>query len=513
MFSKLALALPVVSALSASVSGAVIRPRDAGINPADFSSEGLVSVGQYSSSNRDNNNETIGGIGSAGGLVPGKFSRSGNTYSGQLYLQPDRGYNVESTIDYVARHHTFDFAFQEYNGSANLSFAQATKLFNITYRDSVFYHESNEGKNTTGLDPTIVRTGGLTGEGNTASVGPLAAANTTANPLSLSFDTEGFSANPDGTFWASDEYVPGIYKLSSDGTVIAYITPPEAVLPRINGTYNFTSSTDPSSGRSPNAGFEGMAVSWDGQTLFATLQSATEQDGGDGAPYLRLFEWDISGLANTTSYSNVANPGQEAKLVGEYAFQVPTSKKGKARNVSDLTYLGNQTVGILVRDGNGFGSDDSGVNYKRMDILDLSKATNFAGTKYDEPTGAIASGGKLVGGINTAGYSSLIDYTSGLSKFGMHGSGKPVDQTLLAAKIESLILLPTLPNGSNDASYNADEYFIISVSDNDFQTKNGYMRAIGDYSAAQGDIPTQLFVFKVKLPGVDRAGLLSRLGL
>lgn len=512
MLSKLAFALPVVSALSASVSGAAVRPRDAGINPADFSSEGLVAIGSYSSSNRDNNNETIGGIGSAGGLVPGKFSRSGNTYSGQLYLQPDRGYNVESTIDYVARHHIFDFAFQEYNGSANLSFAQATKLFNITYLDSVYYHEDN-GKNTTGLDPTAVRTGGLSGQGNATSVGPLAAADTPENPFSLSFDTEGFSANPDGTFWVSDEYTPGIYKLTSDGTVIAYITPPEAVLPRINGKYNFTSTTDPDSGRSPNAGFEGMAVSWDGNSLFAVLQSALEQDGKDGAPYLRLFKWDISGLANTTSYSNVANPGQEAKLVGVYAFQAPTSKKGKARNVNDLIYLGDQTVGILVRDGNGFGSDDSGVNYKRIDILDLSKATNFAGTNYDQPTGAIAPGGKLVSGINTAGYSSLIDYTSDLSKFGMHGSGEPVDQTLLAAKIESLILLPTLPNGSNDASYNADEYFVISVSDNDFQTKNGYMRAIGDYSAALGDVPTQLFVFKVKLPGVNRAGLLSRLGL
>lgn len=96
----------------------------------------------------------------------------------------------------------------------------------------------------------------------------------------------------------------------------------------------------------------------------------------------------------------------------------------------------------------------------------------------------------------------------------MHSSGKPVDSTLLAAKIESLILLPTLPKSDDDKDFDKDEFFIVSVSDNDFQTKTGYMRAIGDYSAAYPqDVPTQLFVFKVKLPGVNRSDLVARLGL
>lgn len=514
MRPKFSLALPVFAALAAFASGAVILTRGGGIDPADFSFKGLVAIGQFPASSRDKNGETIGGIGSAGALVPGKFSRNGDTYSGQLYLQPDRGYNVETTIDYVARHHTFDFQFTEYTGSDELPFNQANKLFTIAYRDTTFYHESTSSnrRNTTGLDPTAVRIGGLSGRG--PSDGPLAAANSTESAMSLSFDTEGFSANPDGTFWVSDEYTPGIYKLSSDGTIIAYITPPDAVLPRIDGMYNFTSESAPGSGRSPNAGFEGMAVSWDGNHLFAVLQAGLVQDGGDGAPYLRIFEWDISSLSGLTSYQGGANPGNGAKLTGEYAFKVPTSKKGKARNVSDLIYLGHKTVGILVRDGNGFGSDDSDVNYKHIDLLDLSTATNLAGTKYDKVAGAIAPGGKLAKGIDVASYSSLVDYTSHLDRFGMHSSGDPVDPTLLAAKIESLILLPTLPKSSDDQDHDADEYFIVSVSDNDFQTKEGYMRAIGDYSAAYPqDVPIQLFVFKVKLPGVNRDELLTRLGL
>lgn len=511
MLSKLALALSAVVTTAASVSGAAIHTRGNGIDPADFSSKGLVAIGQFSASARDINNETIGGIGSAGGLVPGKFSRNGDIYSGQLYLQPDRGYNVENTINYVARHHLFDFSFQEYTGSDDLAFDEAIKLFNITYRDSTFYHEAS-GKNTTGLDPTIVRTGGLSG--SDTSDGPLAAADAPNNPAALSFDTEGFSANPDGTFWVSDEYTPGIYKTTADGTIIAYITPPEAVLPRIDGKYNFTSKTVPDSGRYPNAGFEGMAVSWDGNQLFAVLQSALVQDGGSDAPYLRIFEWDISSLADITTYQNGANPGDKVPLIAEYVYKAPTSSKGKARNINDLIYLGHKTVGILARDGHGFGSDKPDVEYKHVDILDLSTATNIAGTKYDNPTGAVAPGGKLVSGISLADRSSLIDYTSDLARFGMHSSGDPVDPTLLAAKMESLILVPTLPESSSDSSFDKDEYFLISVSDNDFQTKTGYMRAIGDYSAAYPqDVPTQMFVFKVKLPGVNRGDLMSRLGL
>ncbi|PWY98451.1 hypothetical protein BCV70DRAFT_164572 [Testicularia cyperi] len=509
MFSKLLLALPLLGALSAS--GAAVSSK-AGIDPTQFKYEGLVAIGQYAASNRDSNNETLGGFGSAAALVPGHFERRGNKYRGSLYAQPDRGYNVEKTIDYVARHHTFDFEFTEYTGTKNLSFEKAVKLFDMEYQSTLFYHEAVAKKrNTTGLDPTKVRTGGLSTKVPTD--GPLAAADGTSLN-SISFDAEGLAASPDGTFWVSDEYTPGIYKLASDGTVIAYITPPEAVIPRINGRVNFTSQATPDSGRSPNGGFEGLAVSFDGNRLFAALQRALVQDGGEGAPYLRVFEWDISGLSSVSSFRKGPNPGSAAKLVGEYVFKVATSSKGKARNVSDLIYLGAKTLGLLVRDGNGFGDSETDASYKAVDILDLSKATNIAGSQYDTATGAVAPKGKVVDGISLAGYTTLIDYLVDLPKFGMHAQNEPVDPTLIAAKIESLIVLPTLPPKKSTTKFDKDEYYILSISDNDFQTKSGHMRAIGDYAAEYPqDVPTQIFVFKVKLPGVNRKALLSRLGL
>jgi hypothetical protein len=178
-----------------------------------------------------------------------------------------------------------------------------------------------------------------------------------------------------------------------------------------------------------------------------------------------------------------------------------------------MMYIGPKTIGLLVRDGHGFGSDQTDVSYKRVDILDLSTATNIAG-RYDQATGSIAPNAQLVSGIHLAAYSSLVDYTADLARFGMHASDAPVDDTLLAAKIESLVLLPTLPASHTDSTFDEDEYFLISISDNDFQTKDGYMRSIGSYSAPYPvDVPTQIFVFKVKLPGLDRAEMLRRLGL
>lgn len=54
---------------------------------------------------------------------------------------------------------------------------------------------------------------------------------------------------------------------------------------------------DPATGRSNNQGFEGLAVSGDGKTLYAVLQSATIQDGGldkNTNRYARLLKYDIT---------------------------------------------------------------------------------------------------------------------------------------------------------------------------------------------------------------------------
>lgn len=52
----------------------------------------------------------------------------------------------------------------------------------------------------------------------------------------------------------SDEYGPYVYKFSPSGQLLQTIQPPEAILPFINGDLNFTSDTDPDTGRAGNQG-------------------------------------------------------------------------------------------------------------------------------------------------------------------------------------------------------------------------------------------------------------------
>ena len=52
----------------------------------------------------------------------------------------------------------------------------------------------------------------------------------------------------------SDEYGPYIYLMSAEGQLIQAIEPPDAFLPRFKGVLNYTSETDPDTGREGNKG-------------------------------------------------------------------------------------------------------------------------------------------------------------------------------------------------------------------------------------------------------------------
>lgn len=214
LFSGLAAASPASEAVflssSEDASATKHHKNKSNVDPSKFKNKGLVAIGQFPANLRDSNNETLGGLGSSAGLVPGKLRKGADgSMHGSIYLQPDRGYNVEATIDYVARHHLFDFSFREYTGDANLTFEEGKNFFNLTYRTSTFYHEAVHGRvpsiNTTGLNPKQTRSGGLLGNNKKAALLPTDDKNA---PQRISLDTEGFVANPDGTFWVSDEYGP-----------------------------------------------------------------------------------------------------------------------------------------------------------------------------------------------------------------------------------------------------------------------------------------------------------------
>ncbi|EUC63011.1 phytase esterase-like protein [Rhizoctonia solani AG-3 Rhs1AP] len=453
-----------------------------------FVNQGLVGFGYIPASARDSYGETLGGLGSAIALEKGTFKTGPNgTFAGRLIAQPDRGYNVETTIDWQARHHSFDFVFSPYYGKSKLDFDTAAKTFSIQYKNTLLYSKA-PGFLTSGLDA-------ISSIPSTTTYPVLPAPDLTK----LSVDAEGLVLNADGSFWASDEYGPYIYRFGVNGTLLQAIQPPIAVLPTIDGRLNFTSDRSPDFGRDANQGFEGLTASSDGRTLFALLQSATIQDGGgdkDTNRYTRLFSWDISTAGSS-------------RLIGEWVVPLPQSKKGKTYAQSEIYALTSTQFLVLSRDGHGHGDDDNDAksDYKQADLFDISNATDIHGTKFDGTT-PIAPEGKLDKTVVPATYVPFVNYLNStqLARFGLHND-EPTDRTLIDAKWESFALAPVLDTTS------PDDYFLITMADNDFITING--TALGKpYSASYGqDVDTQILVWRVTLPSVPRGSVLVSLSI
>ncbi|KAK7689375.1 hypothetical protein QCA50_007167 [Cerrena zonata] len=453
------------------------------LNGVTFVNKGLVAFGLIPSDFKESTGDTLGGIGSAIALKKGSFKKNTNgTFGGTLVTQPDRGFNIDGTVNYQARQHAIDFVLSPYYGDGDLSFTAAQNTLQLTYKSTLLYTERNDVQ-TSGLDPIAIRAA-QPGFPNAATADPQMPIASTSLPH-LSVDAEGLALNDDGTFWVSDEYGPYIYRLDSQGHLIQTIQPPEAILPMFDGKVNFTAEENPDTGRTSNQGFEGLTTDDTGNTLYALLQSATIQDGGGDkttSRFTRLFAFNIS------DPSAVRPP-----LIGEWVVPLPQSKKDKTRASSEVHFVHQNVFLVLARDGNGHGDDDTESSYKQADLIDISSATNIAGTKFDSPKNPIAKKGKLDKSITAATYVGFVDFIDDtqLARFGLH-NGDPADQTLIDAKWESLALAPV------DDPLFPDDFFLFTAADNDFISTHGV--SLGQPFDAGMDVDNQFMVFRVTLP-------------
>ncbi|KAF5375785.1 hypothetical protein D9757_008987 [Collybiopsis confluens] len=487
-----------VASRTTSASSAAVSVELGGVT---YVNKGIVGFGLIPSNFIDSVGDTLGGIGSAIAFKYGTWKALSNgSYAGTLVVQPDRGFNIINTIDYRARQHEIDFVFTPYSGSANLDFTTAQTTLQLKYIDTTL-HFDRGGGNTSGLDALAVRPaekGFLT---NPLADSSLPIPNSTYQHLTI--DAEGLVAHSDGTYWMSDEYMPGIYHYSANGSLIQVIQPPKAILPLdSNGNLNFTSVVNPATGRVGNQGFEGLTLDAKNDILYAMLQSATIQDGGDNddtSSFTRMLAYDIS--------SPTEKP---PTLVGEWVVPLPVStSKSKTRASSEIHFVSENVFLSLSRDGNGNGAgnttDDTTSKYKQADLFSIAGATNIAGTKYDDPSNPVAPGGVLKTSITPATYVSFVNYIDDtqLARFGLHNGGTE-DSTLINSKWESLALAPVgIPSLPND-------YFLFTASDNDFLTEDGISLGI-PYNAGV-NVDNQFLVFQVTLPSVPAGSVAQSIG-
>jgi len=473
-------ALSSVSLISAGVSQPVST---ATLGGSAFVNHGLVGVGRLPAAARDKFGETFGSF-SAFTFQPGTWTRKPDgSYSGTLFAQPDRGYNVNATSNYRSRFYKIDLVFRPAPEGA-----ATQNQVNLTQVDTVLYTEA-DGTPLTSLDPGSNTSATRAGFPNLPA----------AFNGRISLDAEGIVVNPDGTLWVSDEYGPYVWKFAADGKLLSALRPPEALIGKRNGSDSFASNNaavgqaapspaNPVSGRQNNQGLEGLSVSPDGKTLFTLLQSAARQDGGTGGTSAtrfntRLLTYDISGATPV--------------LKGHYVVQLPTFTRGSSTLVaaqSEMLALNNTQFLVLARDsGNGRGLNPTSA-YRAVLIYDLKAATNLLGTDFETAIKPIAPGGVLDSTIKPAARTEFINLNvaSDLAKFGLR-NGPTDDANNLSEKWEALALVSVLdPNAPHD-------YYLFVGNDNDFQTSNGFHDGAAFDAGVDND--SMVLVYRVTMPG------------
>lgn len=294
----------------------------------------LAGYGFIPNDARDKCGDTIGGIGSA--IATMSWQKIGNNYEGTLFVQPDRGWNTNGTINFIPRVHKFIIKLMPMPDATAQNPSGPNAEF--TYLDTMPL-KAPDRTPCTGLDAD--------GDGYITYPGfpqlPVAtySGDSFGGPgpggKRIPIDAEGLFLAEDGSWWTSDEYGPYAYHYDSSGTMIEVIRPPNAILPLRNGSVSFradsppeyipesddVSPANPSQGRQNNQGFEGLTVSPDGKNLYALLQSACDQEGGASSAdrrYTRLVHYQLPEGGVWGQDGNWKRTFQDATYVGEYVI-------------------------------------------------------------------------------------------------------------------------------------------------------------------------------------------------
>ena len=169
-----------------------------------------------------------------------------------------------------------------------------------------------------------------------------------ANPIAPDpggLDTEGIAALPEGGFWIGDEFGPSLVRVDAEGRILRRLVPagggldaqptPEPCLPALAAR------------RQINRGFEALALSQDGASLFLAFQSPLahpDEAAHEQAAHVRLWRLDAQSGAVHAQYLYPLDPPESfGRDIEAGAFE------GKDVKVSEIACLGAQALLVLER--------------------------------------------------------------------------------------------------------------------------------------------------------------------
>ncbi len=187
------------------------------------------------------------------------------------------------------------------------------------------------------------------------------------NVLGQAFDPEGFIIGPyNRHFYVSDEYGPSLYEFDKKGKRVRSFVTPTSLIPRSAANMpNFANDTGNSAGKRTNRGFEGLAISPDGEYVYAMLQSAMLDEGGGNGVCNRIVKFSTA----------------TGTALAQYAYQMEGSSQG--RGISALFAVNDHEFLVLERNnrGIGVGADLSPPN-KKLFRIDITGAVDVTGVPF-----------------------------------------------------------------------------------------------------------------------------------
>lgn len=257
--------------------------------------------------------------------------------------------------------------------------------------------------------------------------------------LGNAFDPEGIVINPlTGNLLVSDEYGPSLYEFDRSGALVRTFATPTGLVPRNagSGVANFAADTGNTAGKRTNRGFEGLAISPDGQYTFAMLQSAMLDEGGGSGTMNRIVKFD-----NTTG-----------SAVAQYAYQMDSA--GQGRGISALVAINDHQFMVLERNNRGLGAGaDFATADKDVYIIDIAGADDV--TNIDLDSGATFA--------KASKSSQWLDLD--IDTIDLDGDGDVESTGKSPEKWEGLAIGPRLNDGS---------YLLLAGNDNDYSvTQSG----------------------------------------
>lgn len=155
------------------------------------------------------------------------------------------------------------------------------------------------------------------------------------------FDIESFRLDRDGTFWFGDEFGPFLLHTDRQGRVLEA----PIALPGVKSPDNPNLAPGETPNLAASGGFEGMAISPNGKTLYPMLEKAV---AGDDPRTRRIYEFDIRSRSFSSSW---------------YQYQVEAD--GNA--IGDFTALDRNRFLVIERDS----AQGTAATFKRIFVVDL----------------------------------------------------------------------------------------------------------------------------------------------